>query len=123
MKNNKLIVYKENILVKIHNFIKRLMGKNKVSSDKEFNENKSISNIPSNVFLENIQIKDNSEKKRIKKLQLQYDNGEIDEDDLSEEDVNKIIKLYEEETEQLNQDTLRRKIHIQNMLKELKYNN
>ena len=59
----------------------------------------------------------------IKSLQIQYDNGEIDEDDLSEDDVNKIIKLYEEETEQLNQDTLQRKIHIQNMLKELKYNN
>ena len=58
MKNNKLIVYKENILVKIRNFIKRLMGKNKVSSDKEFNENQSISNITSNVFFENIQIKD-----------------------------------------------------------------
>lgn len=123
MKNNKLIVYKENILVKIRNFIKRLMGKNKVSSDKEFNENQSISNITSNVFFENIQIKDNSEERKIKSLQIQYDNGEIDEDDLSEDDVNKIIKLYEEETEQLNQDTLQRKIHIQNMLKELKYNN
>lgn len=123
MKNNKLIVYKENILVKIRNFIKRLMGKNKVSSDKEFNENQSISNITSNVFFENIQIKDNSEERKIKSLYIQYDNGEIDEDDLSEDDVNKIIKVYEEETEQLNQDTLQRKIHIQNMLKELKYNN
>ena len=94
MKNNKLIVYKESILVKIHNFIKRLMSKNKVSSNKEFNENQSISNIHSNVFFENIQIKDNAEERRIKKLQLQYDNGEIDEDDLSEEDVNKIIKLF-----------------------------
>ena len=91
--------------------------------DKEFNENQSISNITSNVFFENIQIKDNSEERKIKSLQIQYDNGEIDEDDLSEDDVNKIIKLYEEETEQLNQDTLQRKIHIQNMLKELKYNN
>ena len=72
MKNNKLIVYKENILVKIRNFIKRLMGKNKVSSDKEFNENQSISNITSNVFFENIQIKDNSEERKIKSLQMMW---------------------------------------------------
>ena len=122
MKNNKLIIYKENIFAKIHKFISRIFGKSEISIEKEKDilQNADATN---NDFLKNIQIKEDSEEIRIKKLQQQYDNGEIDEDDLSEEDVNKIIKLYEEETEKLNQDTLRRKIHIQNMLKELKYNN
>ena len=51
---------------------------------------------------------------------MQYDNGEIDEEDISDEDIDKIIKMYENETEELNADTERRKIHIAQMLKELK---
>ena len=62
----------------------------------------------------------NEEEIRLKKLQLQYDNEEIDEDDLSEEEIEKLVVLYEKETEELNADTKRRKIHIQNMLKEMK---
>ena len=64
-------------------------------------------------------MKDN-EDIRIQKLKEKYDNGEIDEDDLSESDIDKIISLYEKETEELNADTERRKNHIGQMLKELK---
>ena len=53
-------------------------------------------------------------------MQLLYDNGEIDEDDLSESDIEKLVALYEKETEDLNADTERRKNHIAKMLKELK---
>ena len=52
---------------------------------------------------------------------LQYDNGEIDEEDISSEDMDKLTKMYENETEMLNADTERRKNHISQMLKELKY--
>lgn len=120
--NNKMIEYKENIFTKILNFFKRIFKKD-ISPTENIIEKTIENEKKNNEFFENIYIKQNEEEMRLKKLQLQYDNGEIDEDDLSEEDVNKIIKLYEEETEQLNQDTFRRKIHIQNMLKELKYNN
>ena len=47
-------------------------------------------------------------------------NGEIDEVDISEEDVEKLCELYKKETEELNADTERRKNHIAQMLKELK---
>ena len=53
-------------------------------------------------------------------MQLQYDNGDIEEDDISEEDIEKICEMYEKETEELNADTEKRKIHIAYMLKELK---
>lgn len=56
----------------------------------------------------------------MKKLQLQYDNGEIDEDDISDDDADKLIELYKKETFELNADTERRKNHIAKMLKELK---
>ena len=51
---------------------------------------------------------------------MQYDNGEIGEEDISEEDMDKLIIMYEQETEELNTDTERRKKHIAQMLKELK---
>ena len=54
------------------------------------------------------------------KLKLQYDNGEIDEEDISEEDIDKLVALYKKETEELNGDTLKRKKHIEKMLKEMK---
>ncbi len=120
MKNNKLIKYKENVFTKIFNFFKKIFSKKKLSVNKEdvdetIKEEKNKSN-----FLEDIQIKEDKEEIRLKKLQLLYDNGEIDEDDLSESDIEKLVALYEKETEDLNADTERRKNHIAQMLKELK---
>lgn len=71
-------------------------------------------------FLNRIQIKKSEDEIKIRKLQVLYDNGEIDEDELSEDEIEKLIDLYESETEKLNADTERRKVHIQNMLNELK---
>ena len=51
---------------------------------------------------------------------MQYDNGEIDEEDISEEDIDKLCEMYEKETEELNNETQKIKIHIAQMLKELK---
>lgn len=51
---------------------------------------------------------------------MQYDNGEIEAEDISDEDIDKIIEMYEKETEELNADTEKRKVHIAHMLKELK---
>lgn len=120
MKNNKLIKYKENVFTRIFNFFKKIFSKKKLSVNKEdvdetIKEEKNKSN-----FLEDIQIKEDKEEVRLKKLQLLYDNGEIDEDDLSESDIEKLVALYEKETEDLNADTERRKNHIAQMLKELK---
>ena len=120
MKNNKLIKYKENVFTKIFNFFKKIFSKKELSVNKEdvdetIKEEKNKSN-----FLEDIQIKEDKEEVRLKKLQLLYDNGEIDEDDLSESDIEKLVALYEKETEDLNADTERRKNHIAQMLKELK---
>ena len=120
MKNNKLIKYKENVFTRIFNFFKKIFSKKELSVNKEdvdetIKEEKNKSN-----FLEDIQIKEDKEEIRLKKLQLLYDNGEIDEDDLSESDIEKLVALYEKETEDLNADTERRKNHIAQMLKELK---
>lgn len=120
MKSNNLISYKENIFTKISNFFKQLFFRKKKDTLKNNNEIPIYNNQCKDNFIENIIIKENEEEKRLKSLQLQYDNGEIDEDDISEEDMDKLIEMYEKETEKLNADTEIRKKHIAQMLKELK---
>ena len=121
MKNNKLISYKENIFTKISNFFKKLFFRKKKYITEYINETLIYNKHCKENFIDNILIKEDEEQKRLKTLQLQYDNGEIDEDDISEEDIDKLIEMYEKETEELNVDTENIKIHISHMLKELKH--
>lgn len=120
MKNNKLIEHKENIVSKIFNFIKKIFFNKKLNTNKNISEEGITNEKPREKFLTNIQIKENEEEKRLNKLKLQYDNGEIDEEDISDEDIDKLIALYKKETEEINKDTLKRKKHIEKMLKEMK---
>lgn len=120
MMNNKLIPYKENIFIKISNFFKKLFFRKKEYIEESVDE-KTIYNIQKKEnFVENIVIKENEKEKRLKELQLQYDNGKIDEEDISDEDMDRLIEMYEKETEELNKETEKIKIHIYQMLKELK---
>ena len=115
MKNNKLIIYKKSIFRKISDFFKKIFSKEVVQ-----NENIIVNNDKNDSFIKNIQIKENKEELRLLQLKQQYENGEIDEEDMSDEDVDKLCQLYEKETDELNADTERRKNHIAQMLKELK---
>lgn len=115
MKNNKLIIYKNNIFTKIAEFFEKIFSRKKILQSK----NENISNDIRDSFIESIQIKKDKEKLRLCKLKQQYDNGEIDEDDIPDEDVEKLVELYEEETDKLKADTEKIKNHIRQMLKQL----
>lgn len=116
MKNNKLIKYKENIFTKISNFFRKIFLKEKYYVNE--NRKKELAfNHYKEAFIDNIRVEENQEEKRLKKLQLQYDNGDIKEDDISEEDIDKLIEMYEKEIKELNEDTERRRIHISQILK------
>ena len=52
----------------------------------------------------------------IRKLIQKYDVGEIDGDDLSDEEMDQMIMYYEHETDELNKDTRQRLEHIRDML-------
>ena len=120
MKNNKLIPYKENILTKISNFFKSIFFRKKEAVLTDIDKPHIYDKKQKNSFIENIEIKETEVEKRLKTLKMQYDNGEIDEEDILDEDIDKLVKMYEKETEELNLDTERRKIHISQMLKESK---
>ena len=117
MTKNELIPYKENIFTKISNFFKKLFFRKKENKGSEKNIYKKQLKED---FIENIAIKENAEEKRLKELKHQYDNGEINEEDILEKDLDKLIEMYQKETLELKNDTERRKKHIVQMLKELK---
>ena len=116
MKNNELIIYKKSIFRKISDFFKKIFSKKEVLQ----NEDIIVNNEKNDSFIQNIQIKENKEELRLLQLKQQYEQGEIDEEGISDEDIDKLCKLYEKETDELNADTERRKNHIVQMLKELK---
>ncbi len=120
MKNNNLIAYKENFFTKIANFFKNIFFSSSKAELEDANISPSYNSNEKEDFIENIVVREDKEEKRLKTLQLQYDNEELDEEDISDEDMEKLIEMYEKETEQLNAETLRIKEHIAQMLKELK---
>ena len=117
MKNNKLIIYKKSLFEKIRDLFKKISSKKEVLQNEDSIINKDYKN---NSFIHNIQIKQNKEELRLLQLRKQYENGEIDEEDMSNEDIDKLCKMYKKETDELNADTERRKKHIAQMLNELK---
>ena len=119
MKNNKLIVYKESIFSKISNFFKKIFNIARKDENKVAFSNVNYS-LQKDEFISNIAIKENEEENRLKQLQLKYENGEISEAEIPEEDIDNLIEMYKKETEKLNMDTERRKNHISKMLNELK---
>lgn len=71
-------------------------------------------------FLQSIRVEPDKERLRLLELKRKYDNGEILELDISEEDIMKIAGLYEEEINSIEAETNKAKIRIKRMLKELK---
>lgn len=58
-----------------------------------------------NSFRQNIKIKEDKEKTRLLNLQEEFSLGKIKEEDISEADIQKLHKLYDEQIEELNKST------------------
>lgn len=67
-----------------------------------------------------ISIPKDVEKERILSLRSKWENGEIDESEISDEDINAIVEIYNAETEKLKQETEQIKQNIAKILKKLK---
>lgn len=83
-------------------------------------EEEAINDLKKESFRENILIKRDEEKERLLNIKRMYDNDEITEDEIDENDMEALIALYKEETDKLNKDTEARKIRIKKMLDEMK---
>jgi hypothetical protein len=118
MEEKNLVKESNGIFSKIKKFFRNLFKKNK--QDEAVVSNEIIETNNANSMLDKYKIQTSEEELRILKLKRQLDNGEITEDDIIEKDMDALIELYQEETKQVEEDTLVRKNRIRNMLAELK---
>ena len=118
-KDNQLIEYKKNIFFRIKEFFKRIFF-GKKEHKIEINNEEIIVPTLNEKFKENLIFKEDTEKQRLLNLKRKYDNGEVSKEDMTIEDIDCLIKLYDNETAILNADTKNRKNNIQKMLNELR---
>lgn len=114
MNHKEIIEYKKSVFSRIKDAILALFKKNKNSENidkKKFAYVEKSDNLLSDLALDEIK-----EKERIIHLKLLYDNGQLTEENISDEDADKIVKLYEEETKILQEDTKRRLKNIENII-------
>ena len=74
-------------------------------------------------FDERIVVKQDKEKQRLLKLQQEFSAGNIVEEEISEEDTEKLCKLYDEQIEEIKKSTEQYKKEIIEMRKKLKQAN
>ena len=117
MEEKSLVKKSNGIFSKIKKFFRNLVKKNKQNEAVVSNE--IIETTKTNSMLDKYKIQNNEEELRILSLKRQLDNNEITEDDILEEDMDALIELYQEETKQIEEDTLIRKNRIKKMLAEL----
>lgn len=110
--NKELIEYHGTMFSKIKKFFKRFLFRKKEKNI--VNEIKRNDN-----FLEKIIVNESTEEKRLKQLKKLYDDGELKEKDITNEDIDKLIEMYDKEIEELRENTEKRK----NNIKQIIYNN
>lgn len=67
-------------------------------------------------FLKNLIVHENKQENRLRELKESYDNRVLDEKDISNEDIDKLIEMYDKEIEELKVDTHIRKDKIQQLI-------
>lgn len=120
--NNNLPIKKEdgNIFAKIKTFFKTLFKlNNNVPNYNYAVEQGDVMSIKNNDFTSSIKIEENNEEKELLKLQEKFEQGIIQEEDLSQEQVDKLEQLYNKQIEELNEKFLDYKDKIISIKKKL----
>ena len=98
------------IFYKIQNFFKKIFNKkNKEREKEDINKKEEVEEKVS--FKETITIKEDSERERLTKLQEKFRNNELGPNDISNEDIQKLGALYDEqiaETEEKIKETIKK---------------
>lgn len=100
MKETGLIEKRNTIFSKMKNFIANLFKKKEIEIQ---NEECEVNN--GNDFKKRIIVEEDKERTRLLKLQQEFENGNIQEEDIEEADVQKLHKLYDEQIEEINKQT------------------
>lgn len=70
-------------------------------------------------FKEYVKIQQDKEENRILKLQEEFRQGSIDENEIEENDYNKLLKLYDEQNEKLRKEIEMYKIETKKVLQKM----
>lgn len=101
--SKELVSYRENIFSKIKKILKKFW-----KSEKEETINEKRERIEKTDFFRNLKVDENREEERLKRLKKLYDNRELEEKNISNKDIDELIKMYDAEIEELRLDTARR---------------
>ena len=105
-------INENNIFYKIKLFFKNLFSRNEPTvTDVPVTENNRLDEDNKNTFMENIK-KIEDDETILLKLQKKYRNGELKEEDLTEEQVNSLCKLYDKQISNLRKSNEIRKQKI-----------
>ena len=122
-KERRITVYKSNnIIEKIRSFFTKIFHKSKYKDNNLTNFTEQENPYNNNNFKEQMVIKEDEEKLRLLKLQKDYENGLIEEENISQEDYQKLLDLYDEQNEKISKEIEKDRIEIKNMLQQLKKN-
>lgn len=111
--SNNLIVHRENIIMKIKKFFLNLFKKEDIKEEKPKREIKED-------LKNEIIIKQNEEELKIIKLQKAYKAGDIREEDMTEEEKEKLIELYKSQNKALREKIEYKKKNLKKRLDDLK---
>lgn len=100
--NNQIVEKKESLFTKIKKIIRKILNKDNINDSEEKVKNDSKVNIErANNFVDEVKIENNQEMERLLKLQEEFREGKITQGDLSDEDIDKLGKLYDEQIEKI----------------------
>ena len=120
--NNNLPVIKEEsgFFTKIKMFFKTLFKLNNNAPNYNLAvEQGGYMNIKNNDFSHSLRVEENLEEKELLKLQEKFESGLVTEEELTEEQVDKLEQLYNEQIDKLNKDFLNYKNRILSIKKQL----
>lgn len=96
---NELTIVRLSIIDRIRNFFKKLFSKKEKVENVEVQENKK-----ENTFINNVKIQADDEEKRLLKLQALIADDIVTEEELPEEDVKALHRLYDRQILQLKKE-------------------
>lgn len=117
--NKAVIQYKDNFIIRFFKYIRNLFRKEEnieIIEEQEKNKHRA----QEKNFKDNIMIKQSEDELKILELQKQYKAGNILEEDMSEEEHEKLIELYKKQNKQLHEKIMIKKNKIRKKLNELK---
>ena len=124
MDNKSLIVTDKGFFSKIKIFFKNIFNKENQPQAMDYNHNNVVNQqLNKSSFANEIKITPNEEKEKLLKLQRDYENGIIAEEDMTPEQISKIEKLYVEQISKLRNDYTEYKSKTVALRKKLAINN